>query len=404
MKTLLIYRSCLDCDPLPSDARHVSDRVMQHVDRCLDALFFPLKRLLFFKKIENAFTPVLLRACIFFHIFKESEITEELEPQIYNRTLVVFREAQKRGMPMKVFLCRGRCTKFFSLELAGKKIVFDELPAISLRGDDVPFSDKFVLKQALKKHNLPTPDGMLCKTVNDAVAAADNLGYPVVVKPRCGSLSKHTTCNITHGDDLRHAVKSAKMIANECIVERYIDGCVFRITVIGGVVAGCCLREAPNVVGDEIQNIHELVAKKNTDPRRGSAHQKNTTLHHVSLSCASAALLASRGMTPDSVPRAGEKVYLHAKVILGAGADIHDRTDEMHPENKKLFEDAAKIWDAPLVGFDALFQDVSKSWRDQKCGIIEANSKPYIDMHHVPVSGQPRNIAKLLIDYILKTI
>ncbi|MDP2630754.1 MAG: ATP-grasp domain-containing protein [Candidatus Uhrbacteria bacterium] len=395
-------RWCRDCDPYPCDAWHFSDRISNYIDSVFDALFHPLKNFGALKALENRCSPFFLQLCIFLHLFKEEIITPDLERQIYSRTLVIFREAREQGMVMRVFTCFGRGTKFFSLERDNKKIIFDELPSISLEGDDVPFSDKYIFKCALRKMNFPTPDGRTCKTVEQALDAANTLGYPLVVKPRRGSLSKHTTCGIADEDDLRQAVKSVKMITREYIVERYIPGHVFRVTVVGGIVGGCCLREAPHVVGDGVRTVSELVQKKNTDPRRGPLVQKNTTLHHIVVTPGSREKLLAQSIALDGVPGQGEKIFLHSKVILGAGADIHDRTDEIHPENKKLFEDVAKIWDAPLVGFDAIFQDVSVSWRDQECGIIEANSKPYIDMHHVPVTGQPRNIAKLLIDYIVE--
>ena len=28
----------------------------------------------------------------------------------------------------------------------------------------------------------------------------------------------------------------------------------------------------------------------------------------------------------------------------------------------------------------------------QECAVLEANSLPYIDMHHYPVTGKPRNV------------
>ena len=32
---------------------------------------------------------------------------------------------------------------------------------------------------------------------------------------------------------------------------------------------------------------------------------------------------------------------------------------------------------------------------------LEANSLPYIDMHHYPLTGQPRNVAEMVMDYAL---
>jgi len=338
-------------------------------------------------------------------ILKEKDITPELESHIYNRTLVVVREAQSRGVPMRVFTCFGRCTKFFSIEIDGARIVFDELPTVSIDGNDDWFSDKYVLKKKLKECGFPTPSGGLCRTIDESISVARHIGYPVVVKPACGSLSKHTTCGIDSDDDLRKGVQIAKIITNEFVVEEYIFGSVYRVTVVGGKVIGCCLREPPNVTGDGKKTLRELVDEKNTDPRRAPLSQKNSTLHHIAITAATHALLSGDGKTLESVPGNGEKIFLHSKVILGAGADIHDCTDQMHDDNKKLFEDAAILLGSPLIGFDALFSNIACSWRNQECGIIEANSKPYIDMHHVPVTGRPRNVAKALIDYLMnKTI
>ena len=40
----------------------------------------------------------------------------------------------------------------------------------------------------------------------------------------------------------------------------------------------------------------------------------------------------------ESVLPPGTKAYLHSKIILKCGADIHDKTDEVHPDNIALFQ------------------------------------------------------------------
>jgi hypothetical protein len=38
--------------------------------------------------------------------------------------------------------------------------------------------------------------------------------------------------------------------------------------------------------------------------------------------------------------------------------------------------------------------DIKKSWVETpRCGVIECNSLPFIDLHHFPLQGKPRNIA-----------
>ena len=113
--------------------------------------------------------------------------------------------------------------------------------------------------------------------------------------------------------------------------------------------------------------------------------------------------LQKRSVTGVEVPTSqrfdGKTVYLQEKVILACGADIHDRTDEIHVETIKMFQKAAQLCDTALIGFDFICEDISKSYLTQDCAIIEANSCPSIDMHHFPVSGKVRDVAGKLLDH-----
>ncbi len=223
----------------------------------------------------------------------------------------------------------------------------------------------------------------------------------MVVKPNAGSLSKHVTCNIQNEVGLREAVRIARIVSREFVVEEFIEGDVYRITVVNGAVVAACLREAPNVIGDGVSTVQRLIDIKNRDPRRGMIHQKNFTLHLIVVTARTHELLSTQGEGLESVPLKGKKVYLHDKVVLACGADIHDVTDMLHPDNKALFENAAKLCRASLVGIDFIAKDISKSFCEQKCAIIEANSLPYIDMHHYPVTGKERNVAGEILDLYL---
>ena len=226
------------------------------------------------------------------------------------------------------------------------------------------------------------------------------LGFPLVVKPKLGSLSKHITCNIQNEADLKKAIHIAQIINPEFIVEKFIEGDVHRVTLVNHKMAGCCLREAPNVVGDGMHTITESDWNKNEHPWRGEAHQKNFTLHKISADENTKFFLAKQGLALETVLPPGTKAYLHSKIILKGGVDIHDKTDEIHPDNIALFQKISRLCDTPLVGLDFICQDISPPHHQQKCAVLEANSLPYIDMHHYPVTGQPRNVAGLIMDYV----
>jgi D-alanine-D-alanine ligase-like ATP-grasp enzyme len=59
---------------------------------------------------------------------------------------------------------------------------------------------------------------------------------------------------------------------------------------------------------------------------------------------------------------------------------------------------AAKVLGDPIVGFDFIIPDIKISWKNQKCGFIEVNSLPFINLHHDPLLGTPRNAAAFVWD------
>lgn len=372
-------------------------------------MFLPAERLLenkFPKLLPNIHRIILynlFKALLAARILKEVDISDEDETTA-NRTLVVAREAAQKGIIVKALKFLGEeSTNFFSIKIKNKKIFFEVLPTEDIaKISKIDFDDKYKLKQILKSDNLPRAEGECFRSVKKAVAYGKKLGFPLVVKPKLGSLSKHITCDVQNEADLKKAIQIAQIIKPEFIVEKFIEGDVYRATLINYKLAACCMREAPNVIGDGIRAISDLIKIKNEHPRRGEAHQKNFTLHKISAGENTRSFLAKQGLAIESVLPAGIKVYLHNKIILKCGADIHDKTDEVHPDNIALFQKISRLCGASLIGLDFICQDISQPHHRQKCAVLEANSLPYIDMHHYPVTGKPRNVAGLVMDYMLR--
>ena len=374
-------------------------------------IFLPAKRLLESKfpkllpRVHRIILYNLFKALLAVRILKEADISDRDET-LPNRTLVVAREAAERGISVKSLKFLGKeSTNFFSIKIKNKKILFEVLPTEDIaKISKIDFDDKDKFKQILKSDNLPHAEGECFHNAKKALLYAKKIGFPLAVKPKLSSLSKHITCNIQNEADLKKAIHIAQIINPEFIVEKFIKGDVHRVTLVGHKVAAGCMREAPNVVGDGIHTIAELIKIKNEHPWRGEAHQKKFTLHKISADENTKSYLAKQGQAIESVLPAGTKVYLHNKIILKGGADIHDKTEEVHPDNIALFQKISRLCDTPLVGLDFICQDISRPHHQQKCAVLEANSLPYIDMHHYPLTGKPRNVAGLVMDYVLGEI
>jgi cyanophycin synthetase len=296
------------------------------------------------------------------------------------------------------FLSR-KIDNLFLAVFGRRRVFFEGVPCwdfgAALRQD---IDDKETFRALLARHKFPHSRGKSFWVVRRAIRFAEEIGFPLVVKPRNGSLSRHTVCNIRSMQELRTAIDIARAIHPEFIVEEFIPGNNYRVTLVGNVVAACCLRERPSVMGDGKHTIAQLIRLKNNDVRRGGANQKNTTLHKIAVSPTTENLLAKQGFKPGTILPLGAKAHLHDKIILACGADIRDCTEEMHPENKNLFETLARLINAPLLGIDFICENIARTYRSQPSAIIEANTLPYIDMHHYPTAGKPRNVARMIVE------
>lgn len=396
---------CPHCDPYPSDSTHTFEKLERLLEP-LTIFFIPLERLFvrfprLHRTLKKHMVGAVFKILLAVKILVEVE-AEDSDESLHNRALVVIREARERGIQIKAIKnIFGQSTNHFTIQSNGVKKIFECFPHLTLDSVlPVAFDDKGDFKELLRKEGLPYAQGSVFQDYESAVRYVHTtIGFPVVVKPRSGSLSKHTTCDIKNESELREAVAIVKIISNDFVVEEFIAGEVHRVTLVAGKVVASCLREPPNVIGDGVQSIEELVRLKNQDPRRGPINKRNYTLHKIPITDRTISVLASQNLILPSIPANGRKVYLHDKVILACGADIHDTTDKVHPENISLFEKIGVLCAAPVIGIDFITPDISQPYYEQRSAVLEVNSLPYIDMHHYPVTGQARNVAGSILDY-----
>lgn len=251
--------------------------------------------------------------------------------------------------------------------------------------------DKEKTKSYLRKGNFPIAEGKsfwFWQKKKAADFGIKKLGFPLVVKPRSGSVSRHVTTNIEDAGKLKRAIDNAVIYSPAFIVEKFIPRAfVYRATVIDFNFVACVKQVPANVVGDGIATIRELIDRKNSDPNRGEPHQK---------------IVEDKTIDFLSAPKKGEVVFLQQDPFLKLGGDLVEMTPEVHPDNRNLFRQVAKFFDIKIVGIDFLARDISRSYKEQECAILELNSAPCIELHHFPYSGAPQNAAKAVADLFFK--
>ena len=302
------------------------------------------------------------------------------------------RAARYRGIPVR------RPTDVGLLQLgygANRRLVWAaSTDQTSVIGVDIA-CDKAVTKQMLSAAGIPVPNGIVAHDAAEAVAAFGRLGGTVVVKPVFGNHGR----DVFIAETVEEASAAFTVISGEggsALVEDYVPGTDYRVLVIGDQVVAAELSAAA-VTGDGVLDITSLVAQTNADPRRGVGHDRALT--RITLDETALGYLNAQGLTPASVPAAGQVVKLRHNANLSTGGTSKDVTDDVHPAVARMCVRAAAAIGLDICGIDLRLRDIAQppGTLYETGGIIEINASPGLRMHLEPTEGKQRDVA----DYII---
>lgn len=259
-------------------------------------------------------------------------------------------------------------------------------------------SDKELTIKLLSDIGIPTPRHRLVRNAEDAVRAAERLGFPLVTKPLDVSHGRGISLNLKTAEEVRKGFEVASEYTRSVLVETYLTGKDYRVLVINGEVVAVAERVPAHVVGDGTHTIQQLIDSVNSDPRRGFGHEK--VLTKIKINHQSDILLERAGYTLDTVLAAGEIFYLASTANLSTGGTAIDRTTEINYETREIARRAAMVVGLDIAGIDIITPDITRSLREVGGGIVEVNAGPGFRMHLQPSEGQPRNVARNVIDML----
>src|SRR5687768_2180426 len=342
----------------------------------------------------------IMRACIAGEDFDLDSIIDDLlslfeSSRLGPSTGAIVEEARRRGIPVR------RLNNYSLVQLGlGKNLhriqatLTDSTSAI---GVEIA-QDKDDTKRVLENIGLPVPKGDVARTPEGALEVADEIGYPVILKPLAANHGRGISGRCADADALRAAWERSSAYGSRIVVEQFAEGRDHRVLVVNGKVVAAAERVPAHVVGDGTRTLAELIAKANEDPRRGVGHTKMLT--RIPTDARTLEYLARVGRTMQTVPTEGEMVALAATANLSTGGTSIDRTDEMHPDNVTACEMAAGVIGLDIAGIDVLTPDISIPFRENNSVIIEVNAGPGIRMHTHPAEGRARNVAAPIVDML----
>jgi len=256
--------------------------------------------------------------------------------------------------------------------------------------------DKELTKKLLDAAGVAVPAGRPVEDEDDAWAAAQEIGLPVVVKPQDGNQGKGISVNLTSEDQVRQAYRVAIEFRDDILVEKYLPGHDYRLLVIGNKLIAAARRDPPLVIGDGRSTVSELVDQVNRDPRRSDGHA--TSLTKIRFDEIALARLALQGYDANSVPPRGVRVILRNNANLSTGGTATDVTDDVHPEVIACAVAAAQTVGLDICGIDVVCDTMFKPFEEQGGGIVEVNAAPGLRMHLDPSFGKGRAVGEAIVD------
>ncbi len=307
-------------------------------------------------------------------------------------------EAKRRGIPA----IRLNSASFVQLGYGARQrriqsTMTDRTSALGVEIAD----EKFRTKELLRQAGIPTPAGVIVETLEEALRAGDEIGYPVAVKPEVGNHGRGITARVAQASDLEVAFASAGAICGDVVVERSLTGFDFRVLVISGRLVAAALREPAHVVGDGEATIRALIDAVNANPERGVGHER--VLTQITTDEMTVRVLALQGHGLDDVLPLGRKLNLKSTANLSTGGTACDVTNEVHQEVRLMCERVARIVSLDCVGIDIVAPSLETPLDPEHAGIIEVNAAPGFRMHLAPTVGQARDVARPFVEMMFPT-
>ena len=247
-----------------------------------------------------------------------------------------------------------------------------------MRGNGVPVANGLVFD--LDEEPLA---GLLWRTVADSV----------VVKPSNSGGSRGVTVGVDSDERFSAAWEKATAVRasrKKVVVEEILSGVEVRCFVVGDRVVSSILRLPSFVVGDGNSSLRQLIAEAEKARSANVRYAKATVTPDWNF-------LSQGGLTPNSVPAAGNPVILNEFHLFRLGNYTPEVSDVVAPSLEKIAVAARKsIPSLEIAAVDILVEDIKTG---HNARVLEINTAPALSHHLYPAFGESVDIPSKIADY-----
>ncbi|HTO05285.1 MAG TPA: acetate--CoA ligase family protein, partial [Opitutus sp.] len=231
----------------------------------------------------------------------------------------------------------------------------------------------------LRKFGFPVPRGELVSDERQAGAAITRIGFPCVVKPVSMDKGTGVATSLKTEAQVIAAVAHAKRLSSKAVlIENHIEGVDHRMMVAGGELLWAYRKDPASLYGDGKATVAQLIERENrnrAEIRSGSEVYR----YPIITDDAFEHFLTGRyGIGSETVLPAGTGIEVAPQANIARGGLLKDVTGSVHPDNRMLAIRTARLLRLHTAGIDFMTPDISRSWKEIDCAIIEINGAPGI--------------------------
>ncbi|MFT3943469.1 MAG: ATP-grasp domain-containing protein [Ancrocorticia sp.] len=254
--------------------------------------------------------------------------------------------------------------------------------------------DKLLTKQLLRQAGVPTPHGRLVQSPDEAISFREEIGRPIVIKPRFGMKGRGVTVNLRGPNEITRAFKRANQFG-DVLAEEYIANSIdYRCFATNDTCVSIVRRILPWVLGDGSSTINELIEEKN----RERQECPSTVGTFIPVDARTKRHLQRSNLTLESILPDGQAIVVRDIGGLSSGGEPYECSRHISDSVKAIVAQAvAAIPGLTWAGCDVMIGP------DGVAQVIEVNSDAGIGGARYPFYGTPQPIDELLFKARLAT-
>lgn len=263
--------------------------------------------------------------------------------------------------------------------------------------------DKQLTKDLLAAAGVPSPAGRVFHRdqATDALLYAADQPFELCVKPNQGRQGDLVFPGLRTAHDVASAIAAVIRDYDDVLIERSMPGQVWRFIYVDGQIVGVKMSRPASVLGDGHSTVAQLI-----DAHRAERQRRQVVGHHdLRVGHAAEFMLARQGMTYDSAPEAGLRVYLHPASNGAMGADSISMPGLLHETYLQSALRGFKAIPGLLAGsIDMMVGDPTVPATADNHAVLEVNGRPGLLPYHYPWEGPPQDVTTPIVHLMMRLV